>query len=193
MVGDMKQAIYGFRMARPEIFLEKYETYSREDSGRQRIDLGRNFRSRSQVLDTVNYIFRRIMVKDLGGLDYDSDAALYPGAAYPENASCGTELLLLDKKSPEFEEDSSKTALQEAEALSVAQKIRALVGNMDVTDRESGGTRKLRYRDCVILLRQTAGWADTFARVLTEEGHITVRLLPDRGSGRGAELSPHLR
>lgn len=170
MVGDMKQAIYGFRMARPEIFLEKYETYSREDSGRQRIDLGRNFRSRSQVLDTVNYIFRRIMVKDLGGLDYDSDAALYPGAAYPENASCGTELLLLDKKSPEFEEDSSKTALQEAEALSVAQKIRALVGQMEVTDRESGGTRKLRYRDCVILLRQTAGWADTFARVLTEEG-----------------------
>ena len=170
MVGDMKQAIYGFRMARPEIFLEKYKTYSKEDSGQQRIDLGRNFRSRDQVLDTVNYLFRRIMVKDLGGLDYDSDAALYPGAAYPENRACGTEVLLLDKKSPEFEEDSSKTALQEAEALAAAQKIRALVGHMQVTDKESGEMRPLRYRDCVILLRQTAGWADTFARVLEEEG-----------------------
>ena len=170
MVGDMKQAIYGFRMARPEIFLEKYRTYTREDSGSRRIDLSRNFRSRREVLDTVNYIFRQIMVEDLGGLDYDRDAALYPGAVYPENRACGTELLLLDKKSPEFQEDSSKTARQEAEALAVAQKLRALVGQMQVTDKETGELRPLRWRDCVILLRQTAGWADTFARVLEEEG-----------------------
>lgn len=170
MVGDMKQAIYGFRMARPEIFLEKYQTYSKEESNRQRIDLSRNFRSRTEVLDTVNYLFRRIMVSALGGLDYDGDAALYPGAVYPENDACSSELLLLDRKSPEFEEDGSKAAMQEAEALAVAQKIRSLVGHMKVTDKQSGDLRPLRYRDCVILLRQTAGWADTFARILEEEG-----------------------
>ena len=170
MVGDMKQAIYGFRQARPEIFLDKYLNYSKEEGTRQRIDLSRNFRSRSQVLDTVNALFYRLMGRDLGGLDYDRDAALYCGAVYPENSGCGTELMLLDRKSPEFEEDRSKTAAMEAEAFAVAGKIRALVGRMQVTDRESGCLRSLRYRDCVILLRQTAGWDETFVRVLEEEG-----------------------
>ena len=72
MVGDVKQSIYRFRLARPELFMEKYRTYSLEDSREQRIDLHRNFRSRPQVLESVNYIFRRIMGEDLGGIAYDS-------------------------------------------------------------------------------------------------------------------------
>ena len=87
MVGDMKQAIYGFRLARPEIFLEKYYRYGASDGrdGCRRIDLGRNFRSRREVLDPVNALFERLMQKALGGIDYDDAQALHAGAAdYPE-------------------------------------------------------------------------------------------------------------
>lgn len=84
MVGDVKQSIYRFRLARPELFMEKYETYSLEDSVCQRIDLHKNFRSRAGVLKGVNQIFYRIMGKDLGAVEYDADAALYPGAVFEE-------------------------------------------------------------------------------------------------------------
>ena len=83
MVGDVKQSIYRFRLARPELFMEKYEQYSLTDSTEQRIDLHKNFRSRSQVLDSANFIFRQIMGTDLGGIAYDKAAALYPGAVFP--------------------------------------------------------------------------------------------------------------
>ena len=83
MVGDVKQSIYSFRMSRPELFMEKYHTYSLEDSDRQRIDLHRNFRSRAEVLDSVNYIFRQLMHREMGGIEYDDHAALYPGAQFP--------------------------------------------------------------------------------------------------------------
>mgnify|MGYP000158497797 FL=1 len=84
MVGDVKQSIYRFRLSRPELFMEKYDTYSLSDSVMQRIDLHKNFRSRAEVLEGVNYIFRQIMTRGLGGIGYDDNAALYPGAAYPE-------------------------------------------------------------------------------------------------------------
>ena len=90
MVGDMKQSIYGFRMARPELFLEKYASYPPlEETGDRepspvscRITLGKNFRSRPQVLDFANAIFDKLMWKDLGGIRYDADAALYRGALF---------------------------------------------------------------------------------------------------------------
>lgn len=83
MVGDVKQSIYSFRMSRPELFMEKYSTYTSEESLQQRIDLHMNFRSRVQVLDCVNYIFRRLMHSELGGIEYDDNAALYAGAEFP--------------------------------------------------------------------------------------------------------------
>ena len=83
MVGDVKQSIYSFRLSRPELFMEKYNTYSLKDSVTQRIDLHKNFRSREEVLDSVNDIFRQIMKKELGGIEYDDSAALYPGAEFP--------------------------------------------------------------------------------------------------------------
>ncbi len=86
MVGDVKQSIYKFRLARPELFMEKYSSYSKEESCCQRIDLHKNFRSRREVLDSVNDLFYRIMGKTLGGVEYDAQAALYPGASYPELA-----------------------------------------------------------------------------------------------------------
>jgi len=83
MVGDVKQSIYRFRLARPELFMEKYDTYSLEESDTQRIDLHKNFRSRSEVLDCTNDIFYKIMTRNLGNVEYDEAAALYVGASYP--------------------------------------------------------------------------------------------------------------
>jgi len=84
MVGDVKQSIYKFRLARPELFMEKYHTYSTQDSREQRIDLHKNFRSRSEVIEAVNYICGQSMEATIGGITYDEDAALYLGADYPE-------------------------------------------------------------------------------------------------------------
>ena len=96
MVGDVKQSIYKFRLARPELFLEKYNTYCPEEGDCRRIDLAKNFRSRTQVVDAVNSVFSGIMSKDIGGIEYDERAALYPGAVYPENEGCESELLLVE-------------------------------------------------------------------------------------------------
>lgn len=98
MVGDVKQSIYKFRLARPELFMEKFHTYSLEESTKQRIDLHANFRSRAVVLACTNYIFEQIMTKQLGNIDYDDDAALNPGAVFEpceENISTTTEVLLV--------------------------------------------------------------------------------------------------
>ena len=99
MVGDVKQSIYKFRLARPELFLEKYDTYSLTDGENRKIDLHKNFRSRNEVIDTVNDVFSKIMQKELGGIVYDEEAALYAGAVYPENPGCESELLLIEKRS----------------------------------------------------------------------------------------------
>lgn len=85
MVGDVKQSIYRFRLARPELFMEKYHTYLRTDEGTEiRIDLHKNFRSRREVLDGTNYVFEKLMTETVGGITYDSAAALYLGAEMPE-------------------------------------------------------------------------------------------------------------
>lgn len=90
MVGDVKQSIYKFRLARPELFMEKYNTYLEEDGGSTlRIDLHKNFRSREQVLTSTNAVFSQVMRKELGGIVYDEKAALYPGALYPEADGSG--------------------------------------------------------------------------------------------------------
>ena len=89
MVGDVKQSIYRFRLARPELFMDKYHRFSTEESSQQRIDLHRNFRSRREVVEAVNDIFYPLMEKDLGNVAYDAEAALYAGAVYPDYEKCG--------------------------------------------------------------------------------------------------------
>lgn len=114
MVGDVKQSIYKFRLARPELFLEKYDTYAKEDGEKIRIDLHKNFRSRTQVLDSVNLIFEKIMGSRLGRVEYDAQAALYPGASYEagkEPSDYRTELLLFDTSDTD---DAGNMAGQEA-------------------------------------------------------------------------------
>ena len=164
MVGDLKQSIYKFRLARPEIFLEKYHAYSSEDDAKQqRVDLHKNFRSRKEVIDSVNHVFYQIMGEDLGKIEYTEKEALYPGAIYesPEGKEdYTTELLLLEKP----EEDVKK-----AEAAMVADRIRQLVGNFRITDKESGKLRPAEYRDIVVLLRSNAGWDEEFYNVFMDQ------------------------
>lgn len=165
MVGDVKQSIYKFRLARPELFLEKYETYTHEDGCMQRIDLSRNFRSREEVLSTVNGIFANLMSRDKGKIEYDSHAALYVGASYPEGPDCSSELLLAEKPEKGGEE-TTKTR----EARMIAARIRALRKEYQVTDKASGQLRPVRYGDIVILLRTSSGWDEEFKEVLEAEG-----------------------
>jgi len=165
MVGDVKQSIYKFRLARPELFLEKYETYHAEEGNLRRIDLSKNFRSRDTVVNGVNDIFSRIMSREIGGIAYDEEAALYVGATYPENENCAGEVLLVEK--PGEEEGQSA---KEAEAMAIAMKIKQLLGSYQVTDKETKSLRPVRYCDMVILLRTNAGWDEVFKRVLAEEG-----------------------
>ena len=169
MVGDVKQSIYRFRMARPELFMEKYNTYTSDDSAHQRIDLHKNFRSRNEVLDFTNDIFYKIMAADLGNVQYDDDAALYPGASYPEE-TMRPELLLVDYKDEDLSEiiedgDGDKVQI---EALLIANRIRSLMENGMVTDKKTGQLRAVQYRDIVILSRSVATWGNTVAAVLKD-------------------------
>ena len=173
MVGDVKQSIYRFRLARPELFMEKYKKYSLTDSDEQRIDLHKNFRSRSQVLDCANYIFRQIMGEGLGGIAYDDAAALYPGAQFPEGskeAFLSTEVLLVEKDAEELEDLMDGRDARELEALSISHRIKEIVGKERILDKETKEYRPVRYGDIVILLRSASGWSETFTEVLSAHG-----------------------
>ncbi|MGN0167013.1 MAG: helicase-exonuclease AddAB subunit AddA [Acetatifactor sp.] len=165
MVGDVKQSIYKFRLARPELFLEKYHTYTADSGEMQRIDLAKNFRSRVQVIDAVNDVFSRLMSEQVGGIAYDDRAALYPGAVYPENTGNESELLLVEKPAKD-----SELGEKQLEAKAIAAKIKELRANFTVTDKASGELRPARYSDMVILLRTNSGWDEEFKAVLEEEG-----------------------
>lgn len=168
MVGDVKQSIYRFRLARPELFMEKFDTYAAGTPGCERIDLQKNFRSRDEVLSGVNDIFYKIMCRDLGNVVYDENAALYPGADYPEDmdpAMFAMEVLVADESGAEEMERV------ELEARMIASRIHEMrKEGQTVTDKESGELRPMEYRDIVILLRSVSGMADTFVKVLSEEG-----------------------
>ncbi len=172
MVGDVKQSIYRFRLARPELFMEKFDTYETTDAPCQRIDLHKNFRSRDTVLTFTNDIFYRIMKRNLGGVDYTDEAALYCGPDYPageKEDAFDSEILLTTTQ--ELEEGTKQQiSKQELEAKLIADRIRKMVGKEEVVDEETGEFRKVRYGDIVILLRSLSEWADLFAEVLNANG-----------------------
>lgn len=172
MVGDVKQSIYRFRLARPELFMEKFDTYETTDAPCQRIDLHKNFRSRDTVLAFTNDIFYQIMKRNLGGVDYTDEAALYCGADYPageKEDAFDSEILLTTTQ--ELEEGTKQQiSKQELEAKLIADRIRKMVGKEEVVDEETGEFREVRYGDIVILLRSLSEWADLFAEVLNANG-----------------------
>lgn len=156
--------------------MEKYDTYTLEESKTQRIDLHKNFRSRKEVLSCTNDIFYKIMARDLGNVEYDSDAALYPGAVYqtPEQEDMfAPEILIADSSDELFEEGEGQQEYSDKkllEAKMVAERIRRLMGEQLVTDKATGALRNVRYSDIVILFRSLSGWADSFAAVLNDAG-----------------------
>ncbi len=164
MVGDVKQSIYRFRLSRPELFMEKYHSYSVEDAKEQRIDLSKNFRSRREVLDSTNFVFKQIMTKAFGGITYDDKAALYVGASYEEMPNNETEVCVVD--AAELPGGENK---KELEALAVASKIKHLVKSHKVLDKKTGEYRSASYKDIVILTRSLKGWTDVFLKVLKQE------------------------
>ena len=165
MVGDVKQSIYKFRLARPELFLEKYDTYQ-ETGDLCRIDLAKNFRSRLQVVDAVNGVFSRIMSREIGGIAYDDKASLYPGAVYPaaEDPAYGSEMLLIRKP------ENGDNNVRQLEALTIAARIKQLKGSLKVMEKSTGELRPVRYSDMVILLRTTSGWDEEFKKTLEQQG-----------------------
>ena len=185
MVGDVKQSIYKFRLARPELFLEKYDIYQ-ETGDLCRIDLAKNFRSRIQVVDAVNDVFSRIMSREIGGIAYDDKAALYPGAVYPaqEDPAYGSELLLIRKPEKGEREESGigeqhtegagvlvdYDNVRQLEALAIAARIKQLKGSLKVMEKSTGELRLVRYSDMVILLRTTSGWDEEFKKILEQQG-----------------------
>ncbi|MBR5337167.1 MAG: helicase-exonuclease AddAB subunit AddA [Lachnospiraceae bacterium] len=170
MVGDVKQSIYRFRMAKPELFMDKYDKYTTGEGPNRRIDLHNNFRSRRQVIDSVNYVFRQLMKPYVGKVDYDKAAELVYGADYPEapEDTCDTEFLIAG---PGEDASLSGYAKRSTEAKMVALKIKQMVesGEFRVRDGEEG-LRPLRYGDIAILFRSAKGMKDTFAAVLEEAG-----------------------
>lgn len=177
MVGDVKQSIYKFRMAKPELFMQKYEEYG-ETGAYRRIVLGKNFRSRAAVVNTVNDIFSCLMQKEFGGIAYDDAAKLYCSADYPpdteENA---TELLLTESEAAEGEDDGTDRIAKEA--FTVAGRIQTLIRDgfpvydgEEITEdgRKVKKFRPVSYRDITVLFRAVSGYAEPFAEVFTELG-----------------------
>jgi len=195
MVGDVKQSIYRFRQAKPELFLDKYKRYSEEEGSKERkIKLFKNFRSRKEVLDGVNYLFRQLMSSYIGEIDYDQGEFLNPGALYPEDmvgqsSPYAIELHIVDLKKDEtsrVETDEEENAEVEdmedldsiqAEARLIGKRILSLMGMGEdncqafrIYDRDLDCYRNIKYKDIVILLRTVRGWAEVFHRELESMG-----------------------
>lgn len=179
MVGDVKQSIYKFRQARPELFLDKYEKYTienSEESKGNKIQLFKNFRSRENILNTTNLIFKEIMSKELGDIDYTEEEYLNLGANFEEtekqNISANTELLIIDKKVDENEEQEEISEQEEPiqnielEAKFVAEKIKKIIDSKQVVFDKKTGYRPITYKDIVILLRSTKDKANIFEKEL---------------------------
>lgn len=195
MVGDVKQSIYRFRQAKPELFIEKYNNYQTNIGINRKIQLYKNFRSRKEIIDGVNYIFKEVMSQTVGELEYTDDEALNLGANYKEfdddNITLGgaIEVNIVDKNDKNIEEDIEDEQ-EEIDAVNlegriIAKRINELMSSkaekvFKVLDKETGEYRPLRYKDIVILLRATKNWSESLLEELGKEG---IPVYADTGSG----------
>ena len=169
IVGDVKQSIYGFRMAEPTMFTERIDEFSRRDAA---LHLSANFRSSNEVIEGVNSIFTPIMTRETGGVDYDETARLVHGRR--DASPGGAELHVISRSAPldtgdAADENTEEQLLAaEAEALFAAGRIRELLGE-SFTDRK-GNTRNYKYSDIVILHSSPKNVAEAWVRTLSREG-----------------------
>ena len=191
MVGDVKQSIYKFRQARPELFIEKYEKYNNanEDEtncldNETKIQLFKNFRSRKNILDTTNIIFKDIMSKELGDINYNEKEYLNLGASYEElenGIAANTDICVIDSKENNPEEENDETIEEpieniELEAKFVAKKIRQMLDSKKLIFDKKYGNREITYKDIVILLRSTKDKANIFE---TELANLSIPVYSD--------------
>lgn len=183
MVGDVKQSIYSFRQADPDIFTEKYNTFSLEKGAEnERIDMFKNFRSRGEILDGINFIFMQLMQKELGGIDYDEKAMLYTGADFPVytgNAHVGgaveIDVISKEKKAEDLDdedEDAEDMAAAEIEMNFVADRINSLMygrDRLEVYDAALGEYRGLEFGDIAVIMRKKSSGAE-FVKILASKG-----------------------
>ena len=172
MVGDIKQSIYRFRLADPTLFLEKYQSFSRDEKSVQRcIDLGRNFRSVPVVLDAVNAVFSRAMTAEAAGMDYGEREKLYAGRQAPDDERwIGGPVEVDIVPTPSDEEDDDGSTAFEKECRFIAGRIGELLANGRMAARKDGTLEPLSYRHIVVLLRSMAGKADVLIQALQEGG-----------------------
>lgn len=187
MVGDVKQSIYKFRQAMPELFIEKYNTYKIKEEKKDedlKIQLFKNFRSRENILKFTNLIFQNIMSETLGDIDYNISEYLNLGADYDNSIkqNLNAEIHIIDtaqneEKTIEFQEneendesiDDNDERIEdsELEAKFVANKIKELIENkFQVWDRKQEKYRDIKYKDIVILLRSTSNLAPIYEQEL---------------------------
>lgn len=177
LVGDVKQSIYRFRLADPSLFVEKYENYSTEENSlNRRIDLAKNFRSRDEIIEGVNFIFKNIMSKAFGEIDYDERAYLYKGAEYEKIDDPTIELNILslnedkeENQNEEMEDDFDSLEKMELEAAFVANRIKDLIGRKTYNPK-TGEYKKIEYRDIVVLLRTVRDWASVYMDTFIKNG-----------------------
>lgn len=164
-VGDVKQSIYRFRQAMPEIFLRRRDSLPvyRDGILPARIILGKNFRSRRGVTQAVNFIFSQLMSKELGELDYDEDEALVCGADYAEQPEPEYELHVIDSR--DGDENLEKDTL---EARYIASRIHQMIEE-GLTVQDGAGERKATYRDFCILLRSANAHAQNYVKELQNQ------------------------
>ena len=172
MVGDIKQSIYRFRLADPTLFLEKYQSFSRDEKSVQRcIDLGQNFRSVPVVLDAVNAVFSRAMTAEAAGMDYGEREKLYAGRQAPDDERwIGGPVEVDIVPTPSDEEDDDGSTAFEKECRFIAGRIGELLASGRMAARKDGTLEPLSYRHIVVLLRSMAGKADVLIQALQEGG-----------------------
>lgn len=207
MVGDVKQSIYRFRQAKPELFLNKYNAYSLEAGSKDRkIQLYKNFRSREEVINGVNYIFKMLMSNVVGELEYTDEEALNLGANFKDKSESNSvvggeiELHILDKSgslnsedietSEDTDDENKKEEEEDIDAITleariVSKRIHELLNGQDgkkfkVLDKATNEYRDVKYSDIVILLRATKNWSEVFLDELGVEG---IPVYADTGSG----------
>ncbi len=182
MVGDVKQSIYKFRQARPKLFLDKYDSYKLDpvNGENRKIQLFKNFRSRSNILDFTNLVFEDIMSRELGNIEYNQDEYLNLGANFEtiQNQDYKTELEILDLSEEnddiwktdeeETEEEQEKVEDVVLEARFVARKIKELIDDKyQIIDKKTG-RRDIQYKDIAILLRTSSGVANVYEKEISE-------------------------
>ena len=180
MVGDVKQSIYKFRLAEPNLFLGKYSRFTSEGrDGGLRIDLNKNFRSRKEILSGTNFLFRQLMGTEVGEIDYDRDAELKLGAPYPEDRPYPVELHLVESspEQAESDEQSGAEGFEEEELEKAQAEARLMAGlikeaireKQQIYDTKTGLYRSVTYRDMVILLRSMP-WASQIMEEFKKQG-----------------------